>query len=195
MPLLYFRTRMRSDSNINVQSTQRVYYTRGRQFSRFMSYILTMMFVLWGLWILIHTYEDPTFAPMLIIYLPVAIYTTAYSYALTDTCVITSETGIEYKRPEFSIVATWSQIKSLKRNVFLPMLDLQYYLLLDAPTISYRKWFGSAYKFQLNHIFFPSWQKRIPLGKMWQAYEELENEIRTKISSLPFDRLPRKEAG
>ena len=157
-----------------------------------MSRILTVMFVLWSLWMLLHTYQDPSFAPMLIFFVPVAIYTTAYSYALTDTCVITSETGIEYKRPEFSIAATWSQIKALKRIVFLPMFGLQYYLLLDAPTISYTKWFGSAYKAQLNHLLFPSWQKRIPLGKMWQAYEELENEIHTKIPSLPFD-IPRSK--
>jgi hypothetical protein len=160
-----------------------------------MSHILTVMFVLWSLWMLRHTYQDPSFAPMLIIFIPIAVYTTTYSYALADTCVITSETGIEYKRPGFSIAAPWSQIKFLKRNMFLPMLGLQYFLLIDAPTISYTKWFGSAYKFQLNHLFFPSWQKCIPLGKMWQAYEELENEIRTKISSLPFDPPRNKIAG
>jgi hypothetical protein len=151
-----------------------------------MSHILAGMFILWGLWFLIHTVEDPTFAPMLVIYIPVAIYTAIYSYALTDTCVIITETGVEYRRPEFSIVATWSQIKSLKRNIFLAMLGLQYYLLLDTPTIIYTKWFGLAYKLQLSHILFPAYQKRIPLGKMWQGYEELQNEIRTKIPSLPF---------
>jgi hypothetical protein len=84
-------------------------------------------------------------------------------------------------------VVAWSQIKSLKRNVFFAMLGLQYYLLLDNPTIIYTKWFGLAYKLQLNHIFFPIYQKRIPLGKMWQGYEELQNEIRAKIPSLPFE--------
>ncbi len=125
---------------------------------------------------------------MLIVYIPVAIYTVAYSYALTDTCVIISATGIEYKRPEFSIVATWSQIKSLKRNAFSAMLGVQHYLLLDAPTISYTRWLGSAYKLQLSHLIFPSHLKSIPLGKnVWEANEELENEIRTKVPSLPFD--------
>lgn len=160
-----------------------------------MSRVITVMFVLWGLWILFHTYEDPTFAPMLIIYIPVAIYTTAYSYALPDTCIITSETGIEYKRPEFSILATWSQVKSLKRNAMLPMLGLRYFLILETPTILYTKWFGTAYKFQFNHILFPSWQKHIPLGKMWQAYEELENEIRIQAPSLPLDAPKDREAG
>jgi hypothetical protein len=160
-----------------------------------MAHVLTGMYIVGGLWMLQHTYQDPSFAPMLILFIPIAIYTVAYSYALTDTCVIISTSGIEYKRPEFSIAATWSQIKSLKRNVFLPMLGLQYYLLLDAPTISYTKWFGSAYKFQLNHILFPTWQKRIPLGKMWQSYEELENEIHIKIPSLPFDAPRSKVVG
>ncbi len=160
-----------------------------------MSHILAGMFVLWGLWILFEIYRDPSFAPFLIIFIPVAIYTTTYSYALTDTCVMISPTGIEYRRPEFSILATWSQIKSLKRNAVLPMLGLRYYLILDAPTILYTKWFGTAYKFQLNHVLFPSWQKRIPLGKMWQAYEELENEIRTQVPSLPFESPRGKVAG
>lgn len=186
---------MRSNSEINIQPTRRIYYASGRQFSRFMSHILIVIFVLWGLWILFHTYEDLTFAPMFIIYIPVAIYTSAYSYALPDTCVITSETGIEYKRPEFSILATWSQVKSLKHNAVLPILGLRYFLILETPTILYTKWFGTTYKFQLNHIFFPSWQKRIPLGKMWQAYEELENEIRTQVPSLPFDAPKDRNAG
>ncbi len=180
-------TCMNSNSDINIKPTQRIYYSRGRRFARFMSHVIAGMFALWGLWILYDIYRDPSFAPFLIIFIPVAVYSTAYYYALTDTCVIMSETGIEYRRPEFSIVATWSQIKSLKRNVFFAMLGLQYYLLLDAPTIIYTKWFGLAYKLQLTHILFPAYQKRIPLGKMWQGYEQLQNEIRAKIPSLPFE--------
>ena len=186
---------MRENPAAIVQPAQRIYYSRGRRFSRLMSHILAGLFILSGLWFLYHIYEDPSFAPMLVIYLPVAIYTTIYSYALIDTCVITSETGIEYRRPEFSVFATWSQIKSLKRNAVLSMLGLRYYLFLESPTILYTKWFGTAYKFQLNHIFFPAWQKRIPLGEMWQAYEELENEIRTKAPSLPFKSSRGKVAG
>ena len=90
---------MRFNSEKNIQPNPRIYYARGRKLSRFMSRILTAMFILWGVWILFHTYEDPTFAPMLIIYIPVAIYTTVYASALPDTCLITSESGIEYKRP------------------------------------------------------------------------------------------------
>jgi hypothetical protein len=178
---------MNSSSDVNIQPAQRIYYSRGRRFSRFMSHAIMGMFVTWGLWILYQIYEDPSFAPILIFFIPVAVYLIPHSYALTDTCVITSERGIEYRRPEFSIVATWSQIKSLKRNVFFAMLGLQYYLLLDAPTVIYTKWFGLAYKLQLNHILFPAFQKRIPLGKMWQGYEELQKEIRARIPSLSFE--------
>ena len=153
------------------------------------------MFILWGLWILYDIYEDPSFASILIFFIPVAVYCVPYCYALTDTCVITSEGGIEYRRPEFSIVAAWSQIKSLKPNVFFPILGVQYYLLLDAPTIIYTKWFGLAYKLQLNHILFPTYQKRIPLGKMWQQYEELQNEIHVRIPSLPFESSQDRVAG
>jgi len=195
MQFFSFDTLMRSNSEAIVQQAQRVHYARVRQFSRLMSHILAGMFILWGLWFLVHTYEDPTFAPMLVIYIPIAVYTTIYSYALTDTCVITSETGIEYRRPEFSILATWSQIKSLQHNALLPMLGLRYYLILESPTILYTKWFGTAYKFQLNPILFPGWQKRLPLGKMWQAYEELENEIRTQVPSLSFESSRAKVAG
>jgi hypothetical protein len=132
---------------------------------------------------------------MLIIYIPVAIYTTVYASALPDTCLITSELGLEYKRPEFSIVASWSQIKSLKHNAVLPMLGLRYYLILEAPTIFYTKWFGTAYKAQLNHILFPSWQKHIPLGEMWQDYQELENELRAHVPGLPFEAPKNRKAG
>src|SRR6266540_5794393 len=178
---------MSEDSNMNDQLHYRIYYARGRRFSQFMSHLLAGMYLFGALFFLRETYRDPSFAPMLILYIPIAIYTVSYSYTLTDTCVIISTSGIEYKRPEFSIAATWSQVKSLKRNVVFSMLGLRYYLILDAPTISYTKWFGSAYKLQLNHLLFPVWQKRIPLGKMWQAYEELENDIHTQIPSLPFD--------
>jgi len=178
---------MRSDSDVNVQPTQRIYYSRGRRFARFMSHVIAGMFALWGLEMLYEIYQDPSYAPMLIIFIPVAIYSIAYYYALTDTCVITSETGIEYRRPEFSIVATWSQIKSLKHNSFLSMFGLSQYLLIEAPTISYTKWLGSAYKFQLGHLLFSRQQRRIPLGKMWESSTELENEIRTKVPSLPFE--------
>ncbi len=195
MQFFSFDKLMRLNSEAIVQPAQRIYYARGRRFSRLMSHILAAMFILWGLWILVHTYEDPTFVPMLVIYVPIAIYTTIYSYALADTCVITSETGIEYRRPEFSVLATWSQIKSLKRNAVLSMLGLRYYLILESPTILYTMWFGTAYKFQLNHILFPGWQKRIPLGRMWQAYEELENEIRTRVPSLPLESSRGKVAG
>lgn len=140
-----------------------------------------------GGWILYDIYRDPSFAPFLIIFIPVAIYSIAYYYALTDTCVITSEAGIEYKRPEFSIVAAWSQIKSLKHNPILSIFGVNHYLLLEAPTISYTKWLGSAYKFQLGHILFRGQQKRIPIGKMWESSKELENEIRTKVPSLAFE--------
>ena len=160
-----------------------------------MSHVITGMFIIWSLWIVYHIYEDPSFAPILIFFIPLVVYSIPYFYALTDTCVITSERGIEYRRPEFAIVATWSQVKSLKRNVFFAMLGLEYYLLLDAPTIIYTKGFGRAYKLQLNHIFFPAFQKRIPLGKMWQGYEELQNEIRAKIPSLPFKSSRNRVAG
>jgi hypothetical protein len=186
---------MNSNSDVNIQPTQRIYYSRGRRFSRFMAHVITGMFILWGSWILYHIYEDPSFAPILIVFIPVAVYTIPYYYALTDTCVITSESGIEYRRPEFSIVAPWSQIKSLKHTVVLAMLGLQYYLLLDTPTIIYTKWFGLAYKLQLTHILFPADQKRIPLGKMWQGYGELQNEIRAKIPSLPFESSRNRVAG
>ncbi len=160
-----------------------------------MSHVVMAMYVLGAFIFLGETYRDPSFAPMLILYLPIAVYTVSYCYALTDTCIIISISGIEYQRPEFSITVTWSQIKSLKRNAVLPMLGLRYYLILESPTILYTKWFGTAYKLQLNHIFFPGWQKRIPLGKMWQAYEELENEIRTQVPSLPFESSRGKVAG
>ena len=189
-------THMRSNSEINVSSAQRIYYSRGRRFARFTSHIITGMFVLWGLWFLIHTFQDPAFfAPLLVIFIPVAIYTTAYYYALTDTCVITSETGIEYKRPEFSILATWSQIKSLKHNPFLSIFGINHYLLLDDPTISYTKWFGAAYRFQLSQILFPMQQKSIPIGKMWESSKGLENEIHTKIPSLSFESPRGRVAG
>ena len=183
------------NSDVNVQSAQRIYYSRGRRFSRFVSHLIAGMFVLWGLWILYTTYRDPSFAPILIIFIPVAFYSIAYYYALTDTCVITSETGIEYRRPEFSIVATWSQIKSLKHNPILSMFGVHHYLLLEAPTISYTKWLGSAYKFQLGHILFRSQQKRIPIGRMWESSKELENEIRTKVPSHTFDSSRGRGAG
>ena len=160
-----------------------------------MSHVVAGLYLFGAFFFLFETYRDPSFAPMLVLYIPIAIYTVAYAYASVDSCIMISTSGIEYRRPEFSITATWSQVKSLKRNVFLPTLGLQYYLLLDAPTVSYTKWFGSAYKFQLNHIFFPSSQKRIPFGKMWQAYEELENEIRTQVPSLPFESSRGKVAG
>ena len=160
-----------------------------------MSHVLAAMFVLWGLWILLEIFRDPSFAPFLIIFIPVAIYTTAYSYALTDTCVITSETGIEYKRPEFSIVATWSQIRSLKHNPFMSIFGVNHYLLLESQTVSYTRWFGMAYKVQLSHILFPGQQKQIPIGKIWESSKELENEISTKIPSLSFESHQRKVAG
>ena len=180
---------------MDTQPTQRIYFARGRQFSRYMSHILAGLYILGGLWMVQHTYQDPSFAPILIIYIPVAIYTVPYAYALTETCIITSSEGIQYKRPEFSIEATWSQIKALKRNGFFPMLGVRYYLLLAAPTITYTKWVGLGYKLQLNHILFPVYQKRIPLGKMWQDYEELQHEIHAKIPSLPFESHQGKVAG
>jgi hypothetical protein len=75
------------------------------------------------------------------------------------------------------------------------MLGVRYYLLLEAPTIIYTKWVGLGYKLQLNHILFPVHLKRIPLGKMWQGYEELQNEIRAKIPSLPFESSQNRVAG
>lgn len=180
---------------MNTQLTRRIYFARGRRFSRYMSHLLASLYILGGLWMVQHTYQDPSFAPILIIYIPVAIYTVPYAYALTNICVITSPEGIQYKRPEFSIEATWSQIKALKHNVFFPMLGVRYYLLLDAPTTTYTKWVGLGYKVQLNHILFPAYQKRIPLGKMWQDYEELQNEIRAKIPSLPFESSRKRVAG
>jgi hypothetical protein len=160
-----------------------------------MSYVLTVEYAIAIAWMFYHTYQDSSFAPMLLLFIPVAIYTTTYAYALVDTCVITSETGIEYRRPEGSITAPWAQIKSLRRNVVLPGLGLRYYLILEAPAISYSKWFGTAYKLQLGQILFPSKQKRIPLGKMWQGYEELENELRAHAPSLPFDVPKNRNAG
>jgi len=178
---------MKPDSNINAQPNQRTYYTRRRWFVRYMAHLIAGMFIVWTFWFLREIYGDPSFALMLIVYIPVAVYSVAFFYALTDTCVIISPTGIEYKRPEFSIIATWSQIKSVKRSAFASMLGV-HYLLLDAPTLTYTKWLGTAYKLQLGHLLSPSHQKRIPLGKnVWEANEELENEIRTKIPSLPFD--------
>src|SRR6476646_9474908 len=117
--ILSFGTRMKSNSDVIVQLAKRIHYSRGRRFTRFMSHLITGMFVLWGLWILWTTYQDPSFAPILIVFIPVAVYSTAYYYALNNTCVITSEMGIEYKLPEFSLIATWSQVKALKRNVVL----------------------------------------------------------------------------
>jgi hypothetical protein len=180
---------------MNDQSTHSIYYARGRRFSQLMCHLIAGMSVFGAFFFLRETYRDSSFAPMLILYIPIAVYTVTYCYAYVDTCVIISTSGIEYKRPEFSIVATWSQIKSLKRNVFFAMLGLQYHLVLDNPTIIYTKWFGLAYKLQLNHIFFPAYQNRIPLGKMWQDYEELQNEIRTKIPSLPFKSSRDRVAG
>jgi hypothetical protein len=160
-----------------------------------MSHVIAGMFALWGLWFLYEIYQDPSFAPMLIIFIPVAGYSIAYYYALTDTCVITSEAGIEYRLPEFSIVATWSQIKSLKHNTLLSIFGVNHYLILEAPTIYYTKWLGAAYKFQLGHILFSRQQRRIPIGKMWESSKELENEIRTKVPSLPFEPSRGRAAG
>ena len=176
---------------MNEQPTPRIYYVRGRKPSQYMSHVVAGLYLFGALFFLLETYRDPSFAPMLVLYIPIAIYTVAYAYASVDACIIISTSGIEFRRPEFSITATWSQVKSLKRNFFFSMLGLRYYLLLDAPTVSYTKWFGSAYKVQLNHIFFPSAQKRIPLGKMWQGYEELQNELRARVPSLHFD-VPKK---
>jgi len=177
------------------QLTHRIYYARGRRFSQYVSHLLAGLYIVGALLFLRETYREPSFAPMLCLYVPIAIYTVTYSYALTETCIIISASGIEYRRPEFSLVANWSQVKSLKRNPVLPGLGLRYYIILDAPTLLYTKWFGMAYKLQLNHIFFPSVQKRIPVGKMWQAYEELESEIRTRVPGLPFESSRGKVAG
>jgi hypothetical protein len=193
--LLSYGKRMRLNSDVNAQSSQSIYYSRGRQFSRAMAHLIVGMFALWGLWFLYAIYRDPSFALMLIVFIPIAVYSVTYYYALTHTCVITSDTGIEYRRPEFSIVANWSQIKSLKHNPILSIFGVNHYLLLEAPTISYTKWLGSAYKFQLSHILFPMQQKRIPIGKMWESSKELQNEIRAKVPSLPFESLRGKGAG
>jgi hypothetical protein len=180
---------------MNRQSTHRIYYTRRRRFSQFMSHVVMASYIIGAIIFLGETYRIPSFAPIFILYIPIAVYTVSYCYALTDTCITISPSGIEYKRPEFSILASWSQLKSLKRNAVLSTLGLRYYLIVESPTVLYTKWFGTAYKFQLNHIFFPSWQKRIPLGKMWQAYEELEHEIHTRVPNLPFESAQGKAAG
>jgi hypothetical protein len=177
---------MSTNSNMNAQSTiYRIYPTRRRWLTRFMAHLLTGMLLYRAFLFFLRTYQDPSFAPMLIVYVPVAVYTAAFSYALTDTCVITSSADIEYKRPEFSVFATWSQVKSLKRNVFASIFGVQYYILLDKPTLTYTKSFGYSYKFFLGTLLFADLSKMIPLGKnVWEANEELENEIRAKRPSL-----------
>jgi hypothetical protein len=84
-----FGTYMNSNSDVNIKPTQRIYYSRGGRFSRFMSHVITGMFIIWGLWILYDIYEDPSFAPILIFFFPVAVYSIPYYYALADTCIIT----------------------------------------------------------------------------------------------------------
>ena len=160
-----------------------------------MSHLVMGMYVLGTFIFLGETYRDPSFAPMLILFIPIAIYNVFYVYAAPNTCVIVSTSGIEYQRPEFSIAGRWSQIKALKRTIFLSMLGLRYYIILEEPTISYTKWLGFGYRLLLGDILSPNQQKRIPLGKMWQDYEELENELRAHVPSLSLDAPKNKKAG
>ena len=177
---------MRSDASPSVRSASRTYYSRGRTFTRCTCRVVTGMFALFGLWGVIRIFEDSTFAPFLILYIPVALYDVRYYYALSDTCVITSETGIEYKRPEFTIVAAWSQIKSVRHGRLLALVGVTHYLVLDSPSVSYAKWFGTVYRLSLMHIFFPGQQRSIPIGPTWQSRNALENEILTKRPDLSF---------
>ncbi len=175
---------------MNAPPIQRIYYTRFRRRDRYLAHLAIGIFIVWAFLTLREIYQDPSYALMLIIFIPVAVYSVAWAYATSNICIITSPAGIEYKKAEFSIVAKWSQVTSVKRGAFPSILGVHHYLLLDAPILTYTKWLGTAYKLQLNHLFFPRLQKRIPLGKnLWEANEELEKEIQSQVPGLTFETL------
>jgi hypothetical protein len=180
---------------MNDVPTRKIYYAKARKFSRYMAHLVAGIYFLGALFFLRATYLDSFFMPMLVLYIPIAIYTVAYAYAAIDTCIIVSNSGIEYQRPEFAVIAKWSEIKALKRSLIFSLFGLRYYLILEAPRIRYAKWFGTMYRIQPSRLLFRGLQTFIPLGNMWQDYEQLENELRTHVPSLSFDVSKNRKAG
>jgi len=172
---------------MNSQPIQTIYYRKQRRFLRYMAHLITGILIASVLWILANTYRDPSFLPILILYICVAVFNSTYYYAISDSCVIITAAGIEYRKPEYCIMAAWSQVTSVKRGGFSSILNV-HALSLDKPTITYTKWFGTVYRLGLGPLMFHYVQKSIPFGKnVWEAEEELENEIRSRVPSLHFD--------
>jgi len=128
---------------------------------------------------------QPGFILLLITYVLVVATTIPYMYRLAETCVIVSPEGIEYRRPEFTIRAAWAQVKGTRRDRLLSLLGTRSSLVLSDPAVTWDKWYGRAYGWSPQFLFFPKQHTRIPLGPLvWEAYDDLESEIRRNLPGL-----------
>ncbi len=168
---------------MNIQHTEKVFYTKQRQLTRYEAHFAVLVLISVGVWLVLQSLRDAALALfVLLIYLPVAIYSSAYIYALADTCLILSATGVEYKRPECRVQASWDQVSSMKRSTFGALFGIPYNLYLDAPVVTFSKWFGFSYR--PLHMLFPRFYTRIPLGKgLWESNDEIMKEIQAGVGN------------
>jgi hypothetical protein len=122
--------------------------------------------------------QFPSFWWLLFFYLPLVVYTLAFTlFSFHELRITISEAGIEYRTAAYRIFSRWENLIRAEQASVTWAGSRQ--LVLSQPTLEWDPWFGYNYRFSpFRKQFLQRFRRTIPIGPLvWENNDVLEQLI------------------